>query len=437
MPSKLLNYIQSVSKMKPITKTKVLKLSKKEYNYSPTDEKKATAPSIFVNVVVDHVLKLNKTETQVALSLLSKLGIAFYDVPKSRDVFYTKLRKPILEKYGKASPQYIQTLELMKITKEERTKLNKDYKAKVKSANKDRKTYYSDDLIGIIEETKDDEDWATEAIGLMLASGTRPVELLDRNKFKVDPKRKEWVIVSDIAKKREGKKDAVTSRPIIGYTGKQFIDAVADFRESISDRELYIQSGSDKGQLKKSNAQILGRRAKELFPNDPEITPKTLRKLYGNLSHALYGGTSNLNVYLGEVLGHDENDQQTSFSYSTVRVILGNKKSNSDNANLGNPELEVKTESLEKKNEMLKSELKQVNERLDAFADKIGESKPCKPNPRNLSVEKKEQIVRDTIKKMVENGEKISQERVICASGVGWRVTRGLVGEYEKGLTKK
>lgn len=434
MPSKLLNYIISVSKMRPITKDKVIKLSEKEYDVDVSD--KATAPSIFVNVVVDHILKLNKTETKVALSLLSKLGIAFYDVPKSRDVFYTKLRKPILEKYGKDSPQYIQTLDLMKITKEERTKLNKDYKAKIKSANKDRKTYYSEDLIGIIEKTKDDEDWATEAIGLMLASGTRPVELLDRNKFKVDPKRKEWVIVSDIAKKREGKKDAVTSRPIIGYTGKQFIDAVADFRESISDRELYIQKGSDKGQLKKSNAQILGRRAKELFPDEPEITPKTLRKLYGNLSHALYGGTSNLNIHLSEVLGHDPEDTQTSFSYSTVRVIMGNKKSNSDNANLGNPQLEVKTESLEKKNEILEDKLKQVNERLDKFADTIGENKPCKPNPRNLSIEKKEQIVRDTIKKMVENGEKISQERVICASGVSWRIVRPIVNSIKK-LNKK
>lgn len=434
MPSKLLKYILAVSRMKPITKEKVIKLSEKEYNVVVSN--KSTAPSIFTNVVVDNILKLNKTETEVTLSLLSRLGTVFYDIPKSRDVFYTKIRKPILQKYGNNSKEYIETLELMKITKEERTKLNKDYKAKIKSANKDRKTYYSEDLICIIEETKDNEDWATEAIGLMLASGTRPVELLDRNKFKIDPKRKEWIIVSDIAKKRENKKDAVTSRPIIGYTGKQFINAVSDFRESISDRELYIQEGSDKGQLKKSNVALISSRLKKYFPNDPEITPKTLRKLYGNLAHALYGENSNLNVFLGEVLGHDENDQQTSFSYSTVRVIIGNNTSNSDNSNfkLCSPELEVKQESLDKKNEMLENKLQKMGSRIDEFGLTIGKSIPCKPNPKNLSIEKKEQIVRDTIKKMVENGEKISQDRVICNSGINWRVTRKLVTEYKKGI---
>jgi hypothetical protein len=419
--------------MKPITAPKVIKLSQKEYDIEVSN--KSTAPSVFVNIVIDNILKLNKAETKVALSICAILGTKFYDVPKSKDVFYTKIRKPILIKYGKESKEYIQSLELMKITKEERTKLTVDYKKKVKDANKERKTYYSEDLIGVIEETKDTEDWATEAIGLMMASGTRPIELLDKNKFKPDPsKGKNYVIVSGIAKKRKGKEDVVTSRPIIGYTAIQFIQAVDDFRDSISDRELFIQSGSDEGQLKKSNVALISSRLSKYFPNDPEITPKTLRKLYGNLAHALYGGTSNLNVFLGEVLGHDESDQQTSFSYSTVRVIIGSKKSNSDNANMGSPELEVKQESLEKKNEMLENELKNMNTRLDEFGATIGKSAPCKPNPKNLTDEKKKQIVRNTIDRMVKDGESISQEKVICASGISWRITRAVVSEYKKGL---
>jgi hypothetical protein len=403
MPSKLLSYILTVSKMKPINAQKVIKLSQAEYDVEVSD--KATAPSVFVNIVIDNILKLNKAETKVALSLCAILGTKFYDVVKSKDIFYTKIRKPILQKYGKDSEQYTQSLDLMKITKEERTKLTIDYKKKVKDANKERKTYYSEDLIGIIEETKDVEDWATKAIGLMLSSGTRPIELLDKNTFKIDPsKGNNYVIVSGIAKKRDNKKDFTTTRPIIGYTSLEFIKAVDDFRNSISDRQLYITEGSDEGQLKKSNVALISSRLNKYFPKDPEITPKTLRKLYGNLAHALYGGTSNLNIYLGEILAHDENDIQTSFSYSTVMVIIGNKTSNSDNSNKSSPELE-------KKNEMLE---------------------PCRPNPKNLTDEKKKQIVKETIEKMVKDGLKLSQDKIICQSGVSWRIVRPTYNEYLK-----
>jgi len=68
MPSKLLSYILAVSKLKPITAQKVIKLSQKEYDVE-VSVNKATAPSVFVNIVIDNILKLNKAETKVALSL--------------------------------------------------------------------------------------------------------------------------------------------------------------------------------------------------------------------------------------------------------------------------------------------------------------------------------------------------------------------------------
>jgi len=420
--------------MRPITRDKVVDLSENEYKVDVSY--KTTAPSVFTDIVAGNILKLKNNEMKVALSLLAKLGIKFYDNITSRDMFYSKIRKPILDKYGKEKDEYKQTLELMKITKAQRTKLNTEANKKVRQANKTRKTYYSEDIINVIQETKDSSDWATEAISLMLASGCRPIELLDKNTFKVDRKQKDWVIVGNIAKKRQGKQDTTTSRPVIGYTAQGFVKAVADFRESISDRELYIDKGANKGQLKKANVSLISRRLKKYFPD--EITPKTLRKLYGNLSHLLYGGTSNLNIWLGDVLGHDEKDKNTSFSYSTLRVVLGNKDKNSDNANMGNPELEVKTEILNKKSEMLKTQLEKMNERLDNFGTKIDEcDKPCKPNKRNLTTEKKEQIVKDTIERMVKDGMKISQERVICESGISWRITRGVVSEWKAKKNKK
>lgn len=328
MTNKLLLYIQTVSNMDPITNEKVFNLSNKEYSVKASV--RATAASVFLNTVMDNILNLNKTETKEALKIISILGSRFYNVLKSKDIFYTKIRKPILTKYGKESKEYKQALDLMKITSRERTKLNVDYNKKTRANNKDRKTFYSENLLDVIEETKDAEDWATQAVGLMLSSGTRPIELLDKNNFTPDPTSKKWVLVSGIAKKREDKQDVVVSRPIIGYTAIEFIKAVNNFRNKISNRKLYIETGSDKGQLKKSNVALIHSRIKHLF-TDPDITPKTLRKLYGNLAHLLYGGTDNLNIFLSEILGHSDSDNQTSFSYSTLRIVKGNEKNNSDN----------------------------------------------------------------------------------------------------------
>ena len=432
--SKLLKYITDVSKMKPMTTEKVMKLSEKEFKYFPPNPQRATIPSVFVNVVFENISKVPKKDISVVLSLCAVLGKKFYDVPKSRDVFYSKIRKPILEKYGYGSPEYEKTLDLMKITKDERTKLKKDYGKKIKKENKERKTYYSEDLIGVIEETKDNADWATQAVGLMLASGCRTVELLDKNTFTADPKQKQWVTVSDIAKKREGKKDFTTSRPIIGYTGKEFVDAVTGLRNKLSGKQLYIKTGADAGQLNKSYSRLINVRLEKYFPNDPEITPKTLRKLYGNLAHALYGGSSNLNVFLSEVLGHDPEDLQTSFSYSTVRVIIGNKQSNTDNGNSGsNPELEVKTESLQAQTNILKSEIQKINEKVNSISSNTPETSEKRENTtRNMTDDKKVEMVKKTIAKMVKDGKKISQESVGRESKIGWRTVRPVLAEWNK-----
>ena len=441
MPSKLLKFVLSVARMKTITADKVADLTEKNYPSIKIYESKSTAPSIFVNVVQKHILKVPAKEREKLYTACNKLGKVFYDVPKSRDQFFTKIRKPILQKYKKGSKEYNQSLDYMKLEKKERDELNKDSKSKVKKANKNRPVYYSEDLMNIIEETKGSADYATEAIGLMLASGCRPIELFDKNKFKPTPELgNNWVEVLNIAKKQEQKKDYTTKRPIIGYTANQFIKAISNFRKKVPRDKtgLYITEGSDKGQLKKKYGQKISRVMNEKYFSRNE-TPKMLRKLYGNLAHLLFAPTSNLNIFLGEVLGHDEEDQNTSFSYSTVRVLIGNKDANSENSNIPDPESKVETERLTKRNDILQEEIKKLTERVDNQDEKLNINSPCKPNLRNLSNAEKEKRVKETIQKMVQQGQKISQERVSCVSQVSWRICRGLVREWKakNGLNKK
>lgn len=249
----------------------------------------------------------------IILPILQYLGVRFYDSITSRDIFYTKIRKPILVKYGKTSPEYKQSLELMKITKSQRIQLNDDYRQRIKDKNKAPEIFYTQDILTIIDKCRYDENWAIVTIGLMLAYGGRLSEILYKNEFDIQSNN---IIVKNIGKKREDKKDIICIRPVIGYTPEEFIYNVKELRNSLSN--VLITEGNDKGQLKKKYSKTIKEKMYELFNKD--YNPSLCRKLYGNLSYLLYGNNQNLNVWLSEVLGHDKNDLTTSFSYSTICV---------------------------------------------------------------------------------------------------------------------
>lgn len=250
---------------------------------------------------------------KIILPILENLGVKFYDSITSRDVFYTKIRKPLLLKYGKTSLEYIETLELMKITKEQRLKINEDYRQNIKDKNKAPEIFYTQDILTIIEKCRHHDDWAIQTIGLMLGYGGRLSEILYKNEFEINDNN---IIVKNIGKKREDKKDVICIRPVIGYTPQEFINIVKQLRNSLTN--ILIVKGNDKGQLNKRYSKTITEKMYELFKQ--ECKPSLCRKLYGNLSYLLYGNNQNLNVWLSDVLGHDKNDLTTSFSYSTICV---------------------------------------------------------------------------------------------------------------------
>ena len=215
------------------------------FDYIP--DSKATIPSIVLHIVINNILNVPKNEMPIILPILQYLGVRFYDSITSRDIFYTKIRKPILVKYGRASPEYKQSLELMKITKEQRLQLNEDYRQQIKDKNKAPEIFYTQDILTIIEKCKYDEHWAIVTIGLMLAYGGRLSEILYKNEFDIQSNN---IIVKNIGKKREDKKDVVCIRPVIGYTPEEFIYNVKELRNSLSN--VLITEGNDKGQLKKN-----------------------------------------------------------------------------------------------------------------------------------------------------------------------------------------
>ena len=266
-------------------------------------KKRQTVASYFKAEVLKQLNSLTtKEQYKQAFKHIEKIAPLLYPKPSTRDVFYTKVRTELKKVHDIGTEIYTCSLENMKIQRDERKELQTNYVKQVKQRNKEQKQIKRDDILQIIEDlrNKQDKDIYDKTLLGLVVSGCRPCELLEKNEYKIVDDR--HVKVSNIAKKRKNKKDQTCTRPIIELSAQEFFDLVQEIRST----ELPINF-----------RRTLHNKCVKLFDGSPSL----LRKVYGNLSHQLFTPSVNLNVYLSEALGHDENDLQTSFSYSTVKIV--------------------------------------------------------------------------------------------------------------------
>lgn len=267
-------------------------------------KKRQTLGSYFKTEVLEHLLSLTtKEQYEQAFKLIQDIAPVLYPKSSTRDVFYTNIRTELKKAYDVGSEIYISSLENMKIERDERKELQSNYVKQVKKRNKEQRQIKRDDILQIIETLRNKENadvYDKTLLGLVVC-GARPCELLQKNEYKLVDER--YIEVSNIAKKRKGKTDQTCTRPIVELHSQEFLDLVKEIRTTDNLNDNFKRN--------------LHNRSNKLFGGSPSL----LRKIYGNLSHQLYSPDTNLNVYLSEALGHDSLDLQTSFSYSTVKIV--------------------------------------------------------------------------------------------------------------------
>jgi len=266
-------------------------------NLSP----RQTSASHIKNMILTHLKDVKHHHLKLVFQTIEKIGEVIYPKSSTRDVFYTNVRNELKKQYPIESPEYILCLDNMKITRDERKELQTNYVKKVKERNKQQIQFNQNEILDKIKELKDGEDIVERFILGLLISGCRPCELLHKNTFEVHSETE--VKISNLAKKRGLKNSQTCIRPIIDLSPEQFIELVNEIRDQVENTKNFNKK--------------VARRTKKLL----DCSPCVLRKLYGNLAYQLFCSDNvNQNVYLSEILGHDENDLQTSFSYSTVRI---------------------------------------------------------------------------------------------------------------------
>lgn len=267
-------------------------------------KKRQTIASYFKAEVLEHLHTLtSKEQYEEAFKLIEQIAPIIYSKPSTRDVFYTHIRNELKKNHDVGSEVYKCSLENMKIERKERKELQTNYVKQVKRRNKEQIEVKRDDILEIIKilHSKENADVYDKTLLGLVVSGCRPCELLEKNNYKLLDEH--HIEVSNIAKKRKGKQGQTCRRPIIHITSQDFLDLVEFIRSPDVLQEAFKRN--------------LHNRCIKLFGHSPSF----LRKVYGNLSYQLYGSDVNLNVYLSEALGHDENDLSTSFSYSTVKIV--------------------------------------------------------------------------------------------------------------------
>lgn len=283
--------------------------------------KRTTHASRFIKTIL-HIFK-TKTTTKNVLDTLKKLFPIFelmYDKPRTLRQRLSDVRK-VIKKY-QSEEAYLKSKydAYFNMNATDRSLITDAYKRQVTNKNKKKIQIDMKMIFDKMQKLIQSDNVYDRIIALMLALGTRPIELFAKNNFSLIKDKHSWIRVSGLAKKRETQEKKWTDRPVVYFTPRFVIKEVKAVRNHF--KKLIVINGN--GKLATDKSQSLNKRAVLHFPFLKDIHQKSsfLRKIYADLSFKLFADkrTQNFNTWISDVLGHGPLDLSTSFSYSYVNV---------------------------------------------------------------------------------------------------------------------
>jgi len=380
---------------------------------------KESGASALIQYAIDNIDKYQVDDLRAIFPKLNTILTALYPNKITRNIYFSKIRKPISNKYGLNSEEYKVSQDLIKITKAEKKAITEDYNIKVKEKNRDRQVFYTEDVLEVMYKMLAANHWADQALGLLICCGARPIELLVKNKYAPVGDAEMWVHIENLAKKRGDKQDDTVNRPLIHLNCAEFIERVNKVR---NDEDFKSKKALDKhGHLSQNVDKILNYHLEkyEIFAND---NASILRKVYANLAYSLYADPikTNLNVFLSDTLGHDRSDIATASSYSTVVVVPRAKER--DNAQIINAIDE------------LRGTARAIREDVDELKDEMKEPEIIRPPVQmNRTDEEIKELLRQTLTQMQANNVNITNVNLRKYSRLGSKQ----VNKYYKDLKKE
>jgi integrase len=199
------------------------------------------------------------------------------------------------------------------ISKERSIEKKKAYAAKIADLNMKRASlpaFYSDEIYKAIEMNANSSNALNNAIAVLLATGSRFIEVLKVSEYSIVDER--TIKVHGVAKNEE--KDFTVTRPLNGLTAVQVVDLVGRIRSVLN------LTGSNAEITDRYHSQA-SRLADGLF-KDRKITLHKLRYIASNLAYLTYGNGAVENTWVQKYLGHASGD--TTKTYQCINVALRN-----------------------------------------------------------------------------------------------------------------
>ena len=235
----------------------------------------------------------SKISDYEGLQVLPKLYIIYtllYPNLKTRRQTPSEIRKKFILKFqSKKLYQESQTDQYFNIDMGERIELTEAYKEDVTAKNKNKFQIDLQDVLSKMQQLILSKNVYERGLCLLLAGGQRPIEMFYRNE--VVPvtdaiERPNWVIVKNLAKKRE-EEPQETTRPIVLLSAKQFIEELDRFRRHFKGKSVKVvdeKTGADK--LAADKSATMNKVALKWFPflKDFHQQSSLMRKMYVDMS---------------------------------------------------------------------------------------------------------------------------------------------------------
>ena len=310
-------------------------LMERIHSFDAEDECKRSVRLCLVAVAVAHSdEKTYKKIIQLLQKPLRALTEPNLDIV---DQIFTEANNAYKKKFGAKSPQHILSKKTLHLTAEEKQLRNKDASLRRVEKNTNPVEIMDTEVYRLILKGQEiTADWKDKFIAIALSCGSRLIEIASPgvSKFSESVDAPGQLHQDGVAKDEHGTKvrgdERHIDKPIIKLTVQELLTMIKEARELLREEkknvphlfDLLDQKGKVSAEQKKTitasiNASV-NERVREVMGKAFHF--HTLRAIYGNMSHQLFGSNMSINVWISRVLGHKPGSMSTAASYTTVVI---------------------------------------------------------------------------------------------------------------------
>jgi hypothetical protein len=303
---------------------------------------KASLLAIWNSIISKAPRKYSRSWQKLFTALDDLLNI-LYSNESTRESTLTNFRSPIRDRMkadANFDPNiYTQSTHVMGITQARSIERKREYADKVKARNTNRGTLtpiYIEQIYDVIDKLIDSENVWELSIAVLLATGSRSVELYKVSKYEEIAGDQNRVRIIGLAKDKGGNglENVTLTRYLVRLTAKQVVDTVKIIRSKVNVTGLTNTHVSEKTnrQLNKAfkvnihplfleNASPGKRETDEFKAQIKSLTSHKTRYISGNASYQIYGMPKQIpeETYLQANYGHLSGESTKSYLAVIVR----------------------------------------------------------------------------------------------------------------------